>query len=171
MLAKFTLAAALSSLLLSTSVDAWSLQSTLSGSTFFNAFSFFTSADPTHGFVKFVSQSTAQSTGLTYLQNNQVIIKADNTTANASGGRNSVRIVSNASYNSGLFILDLVHMPTGCGTWPAFWMVGPNWPNSGEIDVSKFGVSLVVVIFMSWLLILLLVIRLLKVSTCKAPMP
>ena len=26
-------------------------------------------------------------------------------------------------------------MPTGCGTWPAFWMVGPNWPNGGEIDI------------------------------------
>jgi len=26
-------------------------------------------------------------------------------------------------------------MPTGCGTWPAYWMFGPNWPNSGEIDI------------------------------------
>jgi len=26
-------------------------------------------------------------------------------------------------------------MPAGCGNWPALWTVGPNWPNSGEIDV------------------------------------
>ena len=27
-------------------------------------------------------------------------------------------------------------MPGGiCGTWPAFWTVGPNWPNNGEIDI------------------------------------
>lgn len=26
-------------------------------------------------------------------------------------------------------------MPTGCGTWPAFWMVGPDWPTGGEIDI------------------------------------
>jgi len=26
-------------------------------------------------------------------------------------------------------------MPQGCGTWPAYWLVGPNWPNSGEIDI------------------------------------
>lgn len=27
-------------------------------------------------------------------------------------------------------------MPAGaCGTWPAFWLLGPNWPYSGEIDI------------------------------------
>jgi len=31
--------------------------------------------------------------------------------------------------------MDSVHMPTGCGTWPAFWSNGPNWPQGGEIDV------------------------------------
>jgi hypothetical protein len=55
----------------------------------------------------------------------------------ASGrGRNSVRITSKKSYNEGLIILDLAHMPGGaCGEWPAFWTVGPNWPSSGEIDI------------------------------------
>jgi hypothetical protein len=31
--------------------------------------------------------------------------------------------------------MDSVHMPTGCGTWPAFWTNGPNWPAGGEIDI------------------------------------
>ena len=26
-------------------------------------------------------------------------------------------------------------MPTGCGTWPALWLVAPQWPNMGEIDI------------------------------------
>mmetsp|Transcript_80169 Transcript_80169/g.120495 ORF Transcript_80169/g.120495 Transcript_80169/m.120495 type:complete len:206 (-) Transcript_80169:31-648(-) len=26
-------------------------------------------------------------------------------------------------------------MPEGCGTWPAWWLVGPDWPNGGEIDI------------------------------------
>lgn len=26
-------------------------------------------------------------------------------------------------------------MPTGCGTWPAYWLCGDNWPNNGEIDI------------------------------------
>ena len=26
-------------------------------------------------------------------------------------------------------------MPYGCGTWPAFWTFGPDWPQGGEVDV------------------------------------
>ena len=26
-------------------------------------------------------------------------------------------------------------MPTGCGTWPAFWTTGPHNPNFWELDV------------------------------------
>jgi hypothetical protein len=26
-------------------------------------------------------------------------------------------------------------MPTGPGTWPAYWLVGDNWPNNGEADI------------------------------------
>lgn len=25
-------------------------------------------------------------------------------------------------------------MPTGMGTWPAWWSYGPDWPENGEID-------------------------------------
>jgi beta-glucanase (GH16 family) len=55
--------------------------------------------------------------------------------ANSTLGRRSVRLESNAKFNSGLFIICLDHMPVGKGTWPAFWTFGPNWPNSGEIDI------------------------------------
>lgn len=137
MLAKLSIAAALSSLFLATSVDAWVLQSTLSGNNFFSAFNFFTGGDPTHGFVQYVDQGTAQSKNLAYVQNGQVIMKADNSTVTPNG-RPSVRITSNAAYNHGLFLLDVEHMPFGCGTWPAYWMVGSNWPNNGEVDVSTY---------------------------------
>ena len=35
------------------------------------------------------------------------------------GPRNSVRIEGRRRFNRGLFIIDLRHMPAGCGTWPA----------------------------------------------------
>lgn len=51
-------------------------------------------------------------------------------------GRPSVRIESKKTYQGGLFISDIQHMPGSiCGVWPAFWTVGSNWPNDGEIDI------------------------------------
>lgn len=120
--------------LFSVSVQGWVLQTTSAGSNFINAFDYFTESDPTHGFVQYVDGATAVSNRLVYTQGDQVVIKADNATVSPNG-RPSVRIVSKNSYNQGLFLLDLEHMPVGCGTWPAFWMVGDNWPNNGEIDV------------------------------------
>ena len=52
-------------------------------------------------------------------------------------GRDSIRITSEATYNEALIVLDLVHMPHGCATWPAFWTfsaAGP-WPTGGEVDI------------------------------------
>jgi hypothetical protein len=34
-----------------------------------------------------------------------------------------------------MVLMDAYHMPTGCGTWPAWWQNGPNWPYGGEIDI------------------------------------
>jgi len=101
---------------------------------FFNNFNFETANDPTHGYVNYVDENTASSKG--YIKNStQIYIGCDHTNVASGRGRDSVRISSKKTFNSGLFIIDLEHMPTGCGTWPAFWTVGPNWPNSGEIDI------------------------------------
>jgi hypothetical protein len=62
-------------------------------------------------------------------------MRVENTTQ-VSGNRKSVRVQSKYILNGGLVILDAVHMPYGCGTWPAFWSADvPNWPNNGEIDI------------------------------------
>jgi len=90
---------------------------------------------PTHGYVNYVSQSQAQSEGLINTNNNEVYIGCDYTKVSSGRGRDSVRICSKNTWLYGLFVLNLNNMPTGCGTWPAWWLVGPNWPNGGEIDI------------------------------------
>lgn len=108
------------------------------GDDFFNDWTFEVGADPTGGNVIYQSQSDAQSKGLAYVNpcDNSLVLAVDSTSTVAAGGqRASVRIISEKSYDGGLFIFDASFMPVGCSTWPSFWTVGPNWPMGGEIDI------------------------------------
>ncbi|KAG7445068.1 glycoside hydrolase family 16 protein [Guyanagaster necrorhizus] len=108
------------------------------GSQFYSGFSHQTISDPTNGRVNYVDVSTSKSRNLTYASGDTFILRADDTTVlSASGpGRNSVRLMSNNQYNSNsVMVFNIRHMPQGCGTWPAVWTVGNNWPNGGEIDI------------------------------------
>eukprot|EP00618_Florenciella_parvula_P033939 CAMPEP_0119522638 /NCGR_PEP_ID=MMETSP1344-20130328/37909_1 /TAXON_ID=236787 /ORGANISM="Florenciella parvula, Strain CCMP2471" /LENGTH=160 /DNA_ID=CAMNT_0007560687 /DNA_START=31 /DNA_END=510 /DNA_ORIENTATION=- len=116
--------------------SSYSLNKEFSGETFFDGFNFATYSDPTHGAVDYVDYGTAEGSGLINVTNEgQIYMGADHTTTNAWDGRQSVRLESKTTYSEGLFVIDLEHMPTGCATWPAFWLVGPSWPSGGEIDI------------------------------------
>lgn len=125
--------------LLQPALGAYVLQDDFSGASFFDNFDFFTAADPTNGFVKYVDQATAQSAGLiSAADGSAAYFGVDSTTTLQTNGtgRESVRITSKNSYTHALIISDIVHMPGGiCGTWPAHWTLGPNWPTNGEIDI------------------------------------
>ncbi|KAL4887714.1 concanavalin A-like lectin/glucanase domain-containing protein [Aspergillus karnatakaensis] len=101
--------------------------------TFFDKFNFFTDADPTHGHVDYIDRGSAEAAGLISVGSS--IHMGVDTTNNAPNGRQSVRLESTAAYNKGLFVIDLAHMPHGCGVWPAFWLLGPSWPTGGEVDI------------------------------------
>ena len=109
-------------------------------SNFFTEFDFFTQPDPTNGFVQYVDAATANRDGLAGFAQGGVYLGVDHTNTTTTG-RSSVRVTSKKAYTKGLFIADITHMPAGgsnsnsCGLWPAFWMFGPNWPSSGEIDI------------------------------------
>ncbi|KAJ9613091.1 hypothetical protein H2200_003032 [Cladophialophora chaetospira] len=112
-----------------------------SGPSFFDHFKFFSEPDPTSGFVKYVDEDIANSTGLagfvaTEEYGNLAYLGADYSSV-AQDGRNSTRIESLESFNSStLWITDIRHHPGNtCGAWSAFWLVGPNWPTGGEIDL------------------------------------
>lgn len=126
----------LQAILLELCTAGYVLETSYTSANWFDQFTFFTSADPTAGYVNYVDQTTATNNGYINTDNGLVYMGVDDINVATGSGRNSVRITSNAAYNYGLFALDVSHMPGGiCGTWPAFWMVGPNWPNDGEIDI------------------------------------
>lgn len=86
---------------------------------FFNQFSFWDGADPTHGFVDYQSYNASQSAGLVKELSGNAWMGVDSS-SNTPNGRPSVRITSNKSYANGLVVVDIEHMPGGiCGTWPA----------------------------------------------------
>lgn len=126
----------------------YSLDTTYDRRNFFQSFDFFTEPDPTKGFVEYVDQATAQQDGLIgygqgnssrgygQANNGSIVMGVDYKTVNPAKGRRSVRVTSQQSFTHGLFLADISHMPKpACGVWPAYWMFGPNWPASGEIDI------------------------------------
>ena len=150
-----TLVSALSLLSLSSAASDkyYAIDTTYQGSSFFDGFDFFSTADPTHGYVDYLSRTDAQTAQLISSGNGQpAVMKVDASTTltppkdssdyrDKDGvGRKSVRIESKSRWTHGLIVLDLSHMPSsakdGCGTWPAFWTLGSGtWPQNGEIDI------------------------------------
>uniref|UniRef100_A0A914DYY9 GH16 domain-containing protein n=1 Tax=Acrobeloides nanus TaxID=290746 RepID=A0A914DYY9_9BILA len=127
--------------------NTYSLLKSYDASNWFNnetfVFNSFHYTDHKNGFVNYVDYETAKSEGLVGVQNGKVYMGMDNTTIlppNSTIGRNAIRINTLIRFNSGLFIFDIDHMPTGPGLWPAFWTEGPKWPSNGEIDMLE-GIS------------------------------
>ncbi|GAA6049091.1 hypothetical protein NBRC10513_003245 [Rhodotorula toruloides] len=115
----------------------YKLVTTYAGNTFFDGWTFWDTADPTHGQVTYLSSTAATSNKLISTSAKSAIMRVDNTTKLASGApRNSIRIDSKDAVKiNSLIVADILHMPTGCATWPAWWSNGPNWPAGGEIDI------------------------------------
>ena len=120
-----------------------------SGPGFADGWYFMEDRDPTGGCVKFVGRDQATAADLVGYdtRSREFYIKADaqNMAFTCGGdGRQAVRMASKKTWRSGgLFAIDLSHMPSGCGTWPAFWLVASpcghksscSWPIQGEIDI------------------------------------
>jgi len=129
------------------------------GSDFFEEFNWESNDDPTHGRVNYLTMDEARDKNLTYglsfplwlilrrltrlwarlATKGKFFMLPDSTNVvnPESRGRDSNRIVSKWAYDESVIIIDLEHMPHGCGTWPAFWTLsqeGP-WPTGGEIDI------------------------------------
>lgn len=121
----------------------------LDSSNFLDAFAFETIDDPTHGTVDYVSYTAAAKSGLAKPMGGKVFLGVDNTTtvSATARGRKSLRLISKEILNGdNLLVIDLDHMPStvgkilekGCSIWPAFWTLGPKWPDTGEIDIIEY---------------------------------
>jgi len=127
-----------SSILIKTSIAGYVLTDDYEKDSFFGNFTAFTDEDPTSGFVKFLDYENSikqEIVGSASNDANSSYLGVDHTTTSTSG-RASHRITSIKTFNKGLFIADISHMPVGCGTWPAYWLLGGGtWPAGGEIDI------------------------------------
>ncbi|KAH9891115.1 concanavalin A-like lectin/glucanase domain-containing protein [Cubamyces lactineus] len=114
----------------------WKVAQSYQGTSFFDGWDFQNSPDDTtHGVAMYIDRDTAQAANLIEINDAGNAVMRVETTGTVSNLRKSIRITTQYSYTGGLVVLDAVHMPTGCGTWPAFWSNGPNWPAGGEIDM------------------------------------
>ncbi|KAK7025209.1 GH16 domain-containing protein [Favolaschia claudopus] len=122
---------------LETRATTYKLKDHYTGKDFLRDWDFFSAGDPTHGAVNYLTKDEATKKGLAYVQKDGTTVLAvdSKTKLGAGQNRDSVRISSPNSYTFGLFIADIFAMPHGPSVWPAYWTVGPNWPNGGEIDI------------------------------------
>lgn len=123
----------------STASEGWKLSNKLEGQAFLDFFNYDAGFGDNGGAAEYVN---GISEGLAYTSGDQVILAVDDTPTVSARG--SLRMVSKTKFNAennNLFIFDIAHMPAVCGTWPAIWFTGANWPYDGEIDVVE-GVSL-----------------------------
>jgi hypothetical protein len=118
----------------------YTLTDDLSGKRFPNNFDLFSDQDPTNGFVAYQPLDSAiENKYIGYLptQNTTNIFLGVDYTNITPAGRPSTRAESKKSWNHGLLLADIRHMPAStCGSWPALWMLGEGtWPMKGEIDI------------------------------------
>ncbi|KAF7291851.1 hypothetical protein MIND_01210300 [Mycena indigotica] len=115
------------------SSEGYKLTNKLEGQAFLDFFNYDSGTGDNNGVANYVN---GVKEGLAYTSNGKVILSVD--TEEKVSSRKSLRMVSKKTYNAkdqNLFVFDIKSMPSVCGTWPAVWFTGANWPYDGEIDV------------------------------------
>lgn len=92
------------------------------------------------GYNTYVSKKRADELGLINYETDKAtgkdVVYMETAVGPKGGFRESIRLEGKRRFDRGLFVLDVEHMPTGCGVWPAFWLTDEDkWPDNGEIDI------------------------------------
>ncbi|KAH6851998.1 concanavalin A-like lectin/glucanase domain-containing protein [Alternaria alternata] len=110
----------------------YELKATYDASNFFDdsSFRFYNGWDKfTHGLAFYVSKEEATELGLARIEDGKVRLGVDTNqvlTPKEPGegyGRKSIRLEGVQTFDNGLFIADFDHLPSGCGMWPALWLL------------------------------------------------
>ena len=120
------------------------------GASFFDFYEFYDGADSlgSAGYNNYVSKKRALHLGLVNhtVEGDEefVFIRSSPT---EKGPRESVRLEGKRRFDRGLFILDLAHMPTGCGVWVSSISRGKhvNFTNPCDSHLLSAGVACVLV--------------------------
>jgi len=109
------------------------------GEDFFSFYDFYDGSDSigSAGHNQYVSRPRAEETGIAGVvaENDEQFVHMSSAPTR-EGPREAVRLEGKTRFDRGLFILDVRHMPDGCGVWPAFWLTDEAvWPKNGEVDV------------------------------------
>ncbi|KAJ9651165.1 hypothetical protein H2198_009542 [Neophaeococcomyces mojaviensis] len=125
--------------------DVYNLATSYKGNDFLDTskFNYFNGLDPNKGYVTYLDKDSAVNANLVGVESDVFYMSVDSQSLldtpdsiALGSGRSSVRIESTTRWTKGLWIADIGHMPTStCGLWPAYWTLGENWPNNGEIDI------------------------------------
>jgi hypothetical protein len=108
------------------------------GDHFFRCFTFWTAGDPAHGDVVYVSQADAEAASIIKTDGDGVYMGTSVTAQKGNGQTPHAVRVETKQFDSGvLAIMDVKHVPTGMGLWPAWWMYHDDsvWPVGGEFDM------------------------------------
>ncbi|GAA5955204.1 hypothetical protein JCM8115_001881 [Rhodotorula mucilaginosa] len=107
------------------------------GQDFLNLFDFATGSQ-NGGLANFVDQETAWNQGLVEVKKGEVHLRTASWVNPDGNTLNAIKLTSKAAYAEGLYLWDIARMPQVCGSWPAIWSTGPDWPNGGEIDLVEY---------------------------------
>lgn len=120
-------------------IGPYELSSVQEGSTFFDNYEFYDGPDSlgSAGYNDYVSKKRATMLNIANItKEGDATFIYMSSVPTEEGPRESVRLEGKTRYDRGLFILDLRHMPAGCGVWPAWWLTDEAaWPDNGEIDI------------------------------------
>ncbi|GAA5924509.1 hypothetical protein JCM1841_004606 [Sporobolomyces salmonicolor] len=116
----------------------YSLVTHATGQDFLDLFDFATGTGENDGIAEYVGSSTAWSSDLVSVSQNGTVKLGVSTAQNSGSTRQAIKLTSKQTYQDGLYVWDVQKMPQVCGSWPAIWSSGADWPNQGEIDVVEY---------------------------------